>query len=122
MKNIIIPNYHPSWEPFFKSYKKELEKIDALIDGDDYNPLPENVLRFCHIPVQDIKVVILGQDTYPQKGVATGRSFEVGGLTDWTVWYRQVSLKHIIQNIYGTNWETNCTKIAGIGRDSWRNS
>lgn len=101
MKNIIIPDYHPSWAPFFKAYQKELELIDSQIDGDDYNPAPENVLRFAKFPVQDIKVVILGQDTYPQKGVATGRSFEVGGLKTWTEWYRQVSLKHIVQNIYG---------------------
>ena len=101
MKNIMIPNYHQSWALFIDKYTEELEKIDKLIDGDDYNPLPENVLRFLFTPVDEIKVVILGQDTYPQKGVATGRSFEVGGLKDWTVWYRQVSLKHIVQNIYG---------------------
>lgn len=101
MKNIVIPKYDSSWELFFKSYINELEKIDSLIDGDKFNPAPENVLRFSNLPVKDIKVVILGQDTYPQAGVATGRSFEVGNLTSWNSWFRQVSLKHIIQNIYG---------------------
>lgn len=102
MKNILIPNYDESWAPFFKENMDLLEKIDSQIDGDDYNPNPENVLRFAKKPLNECKVLILGQDTYPAKGVATGRAFEVGGLSDWNVWFKQVSLKNIVRNLYGT--------------------
>jgi len=42
----------------------------------------------------------LGQDPYPEKGRATGRSFEVGDLRDWNDKFRQVSLKNIIRLIH----------------------
>lgn len=45
-------------------------------------------------------MIWLGQDVYPAEGVATGRSFEVGTLTDWNSTFRQVSLKNILRLIH----------------------
>lgn len=118
MKNIIIPDYDKSWKEFFNLNKENLEKIDREINEDNFNPSPENVLRFSKMPLQNIKVVILGQDTYPQKGVATGRSFEVGGLEDWSTSFKQISLKHIIQNIYACYTEKSpYTKFSEIKKE-----
>jgi uracil-DNA glycosylase len=50
--------------------------------------------------LNDINVVILGQDPYPEKGKATGRAFEVGDLYSWNQKFRQVSLKNIVSLIY----------------------
>ena len=47
-----------------------------------------------------MKVCILGQDVYYQPNVATGRSFEVGGLNSWSTPFTQVSLKNIIRLIH----------------------
>lgn len=102
MKNIIVPDYDESWSEFFTENLKLLETIDSQIDGDDFNPAPENVLRFAKKPLSECKVLIMGQDTYPAKGVATGRAFEVGGLVSWNSFFRQVSLKNIVRNLYGT--------------------
>lgn len=67
-----------------------------------YTPLPENVLRFLTLPLNEIKVIILGQDPYPQEGVATGRAFEVGTLKSWSEPFRNVSLKNILRLLYKT--------------------
>ena len=102
MKNIRTDLIHPSWDGFFSP---DIMALLAHIDQEistPCNPSPENVLRFAQQPLDEVKVLILGQDTYPAPGVATGRAFEVGGLTDWNSPFRQISLKHIIQCLYGT--------------------
>ncbi|HPB79455.1 MAG TPA: uracil-DNA glycosylase, partial [Sedimentibacter sp.] len=97
----LIPiDAHPSWNNFLTdSIILELETIERKI-GSNINPAPENVLRFMKCNLYDIKVVILGQDPYPERGRATGRAFEVGDLTSWNQKFRQVSLKNIIRLIY----------------------
>lgn len=97
----ILPNdIHPSWKGLLTDEtREELKAIDEKI-GDDINPEPEKVMRFLQSDLDRLKVVILGQDPYPEKGRATGRSFEVGDLHDWNDKFRQVSLKNIIRLIY----------------------
>lgn len=97
----LIPNdYHPSWNKFLTDdIIVELDKIESKI-GSNINPAHDNVLRFMKNNLNDIKVVILGQDPYPEKGRATGRAFEVGDLLSWNQKFRQVSLKNIIRLIY----------------------
>lgn len=96
----LLNKVHPSWKDFLNEERvKQIENIEKLI-GENINPEKENVLRFLNLDLQGIKVVILGQDPYPEKGRATGRAFEVGDLTDWNDKFRQVSLKNIVRLIY----------------------
>lgn len=97
----LIPNdFHPSWSNFLTDeIRSELKNIDEKI-GRNINPQYENVLRFMRCNLADVKVVILGQDPYPEKGRATGRAFEVGDLHSWSQKFRQVSLKNIIRLIH----------------------
>lgn len=98
--SLIPKELHPSWNIFLTDdIILELEDIERKI-GNNINPAPENVLRFMICNLYDIKVVILGQDPYPETGRATGRAFEVGDLTSWNQKFRQVSLKNIIRLIY----------------------
>lgn len=64
---------HPSWQPLFNEYDIDL---DSLYEGEVYPP-KELVFRAFSIPVQDIRVVLLGQDPYHGKGQAHGLSFSV---------------------------------------------
>ena len=86
--------------------RDQINHIIQLIDKDvnaDYNilcPKPENVFRFLSIPVSSIKVIILGQDPYPQKGIATGRAFEVNDLNNWNDSFRNPSLQNIVRSAY----------------------
>ena len=98
---------HPSWANFLSQEMIDLiiniESKMIALDGDSMQaitPSPNRVLRFLELPVNELKVIVLGQDPYPQAGVATGRAFEVGTLKSWTDTYRNPSLKNMIRAIY----------------------
>jgi uracil-DNA glycosylase len=94
---------HSSWKPFLTSaIITDLEHIEKAILKTNYTPVKERVLHFLTLNLNEIKVIIVGQDPYPQEGVATGRAFEVGTLTDWNLPFRNVSLKNIVRLIYAT--------------------
>lgn len=94
---------HPSWMPFFSPEIKELlNSIEnsILANGKPFTPQCPFVLRFLSLDLTAIKVLILGQDPYPQLNRATGRSFEVGGLKSWMEPFENASLRNIIRTIY----------------------
>jgi uracil-DNA glycosylase len=91
------------WEKFLTNENMALlEDAEEQILSDNYTPATERVLHFLTVPLTGIQAVIIGQDPYPQSGVATGRSFEVGTLSDWNEPFRNVSLKNILRLIYKT--------------------
>jgi len=94
-------NIHKSWNSFLSDEVIALiTKIEEAIDLNISTPNTTLVLRFLEMDLSKIPVVILGQDPYPQEGVATGRSFEVNGLNSWHDKFRNVSLKNILRSIY----------------------
>ncbi|MDK2979496.1 MAG: uracil-DNA glycosylase [Bacteroidales bacterium] len=78
---------------------RSIEK-QIIQKGEDYTPATNRVFHFFTLPLNKVKIVILGQDPYPQKGVATGRAFEVGTLRSWHDTFNNISLKNIIRSIY----------------------
>ena len=94
MKNLVI-DAHKSWNDFLNKecIKIKLESIDTFLEDKDYNPENKNILRFLKNDLSKVKVVVIGQDTYPARGIATGRAFEVNGLTSWLSPFKQISLK-----------------------------
>lgn len=95
-------NVHSSWNDFLSDdILSLLEKIEDQI-SDNFHPDREKVLRFLTTDLTRLKVIVLGQDPYPEKGVTTGRAFEVGTLESWNQPFRQVSLKNFIRLIYKT--------------------
>lgn len=98
--SLIQENTHISWNEFLTlEICEELKDIEEKI-GTNTNPGHDNILRFMLYNLNDVKVVILGQDPYPEKGRATGLAFEVGDLNSWNDKFRQVSLKNIIRLIH----------------------
>ncbi|MEN8117496.1 MAG: uracil-DNA glycosylase [Bacteroidota bacterium] len=92
---------HPDWIPFLsKEILELLTQIEKQIVVHDFTPSAEKVLRFLELPLSEVKVVILGQDPYPQPGVATGRAFEVGTLRSWNEPFKNISLKNILRTLY----------------------
>lgn len=66
-----------SWEDFFFKSEDKLKFIEERIGNKNYLPSVEKVFRcFYCVPFDKIKVVIIGQDPYHTKGVATGVAFE----------------------------------------------
>ena len=63
-----------SWQPLFDQWEFNL---DAVYGNLPTYPAKENVLRAFSIPVNEIRVVLLGQDPYHGEGQANGLSFSV---------------------------------------------
>lgn len=93
------------WKNFLDENKKLLDSIYACLEkeisaGTEITP-PENFrLRFTSRELSSVKIIILGQDPYPQPNAATGRAFEVGTLHSWFDNFRNTSLKNIVRAIY----------------------
>lgn len=92
----------PSWDGFLTDETLSMLEVIGKQIGLNYTPSREKILRFLTWDLNKAKVCIIGQDVYFQPGVATGRSFEVGGLKSWEEPFRQVSLKNIIRLIHKT--------------------
>lgn len=97
----IQDHIHPDWSEFLSpSILKELDAIGRKIKTDNFTPGADKVLHFLKLPLKSAKVIIIGQDPYPQENVATGRAFEVGTLESWDQPFRNVSLKNILRSVY----------------------
>ena len=98
LKNIAINDV---WQPFLnRSNIDLLKKIESQVFRNPYTPRVDRVLRFLEFPLNSARVIILGQDPYPQEGAATGRAFEVGNLSSWDQSFRNISLKNILRAVY----------------------
>ena len=92
---------HNDWQQFLTMPNLNLlAKIEQQVLVQNYTPAEDKVLRFLEFPLRQAKIIILGQDPYPQKGVATGRAFEVGNLKSWDDSFRNTSLKNILRALY----------------------
>tara|TARA_B100000073_G_scaffold314201_1_gene289191 strand:+ start:522 stop:1136 length:615 start_codon:yes stop_codon:yes gene_type:complete len=65
--------YHESWKPFFEKNKVNL---NILYVTEVYPPIHQ-IYRVFEMSVQDIRIVLLGQDPYHGPGQAHGLSFSV---------------------------------------------
>lgn len=117
----ILKSSHTSWNTFLNSNKALLKEIITAVSKTNFTPQQENILRFLSVDLKNVKVIILGQDPYPQQGVATGRAFEVGTLKSWTEKFSNVSLKNIIRTIYKTQ-TGNALKYSEILKDKLNSS
>jgi len=99
---------HPSWHSFLHPpiIRLLVEIEEATRSGHSpLTPGAGQVLRFLSMDLSRVKVLILGQDPYPQLGVATGRAFEVAGLNRWQEPFRNTSLKNIVRALYAAKFD-----------------
>jgi len=93
---------HTDWFPVLARFEKMSafkEVCVTVIDNPDHTPSDiESIFSVMKAPIG--KIIIVGQDTYPQSGIATGRAFEIGGLTSWLSPFKQASLRNIVRCIY----------------------
>lgn len=83
---LALKEIHPNWLPLFQSTSVNLvdildETIQKIINtGDRLCPdHPSKILKCLSVNPDDIKVVIIGADPYPQPTIATGYSFATIG-------------------------------------------
>lgn len=75
MKTNLADEFHKSWHDIFQPHLPEIEKILNSIENVEVAPRRENIFRAFRSPLEDVKVVIVGQDPYPGEGVADGLAF-----------------------------------------------
>ncbi|MFN2319673.1 MAG: uracil-DNA glycosylase [Dermatophilaceae bacterium] len=73
---------HPSWAPALRPHEGTLSTLGDFLRGEvaagrGYLPAGSHVLRAFERPLDDVKVLIVGQDPYPTPGHAIGLSFAV---------------------------------------------
>ncbi len=74
----MITDIHESWKPLFfngipQSFFLEIDNMNE----EDYFPVKEDIFRVFQMPLEEIKVVILGQDPYIKVNQSVGLAFAV---------------------------------------------
>jgi uracil-DNA glycosylase len=73
--DIFLNAIDKSWRPFFESHGDSVHQILANLSGSNFTPDSGLIFRAFRQPLNDIRVVIFGQDPYPGEGVADGLAF-----------------------------------------------
>jgi uracil-DNA glycosylase len=68
---------HASWQRLLEPVAPEIENILAKIAHEDIAPPRAEIFRAFDIDLEEVQVVIFGQDPYPTKGNAMGLAFSV---------------------------------------------
>lgn len=74
---LMLDSIHPSWQPLFDEQAEVLDEILAALPAEGITPKREQLFRaFEHAP-EHYRVLIVGQDPYPNPLHATGLAFAV---------------------------------------------
>ena len=75
---MFFQSMDPSWQQLLASSKDPLEQIELQVANlKNLTPGPDQVMRAFELPVEKVRVLVLGQDPYPTPGDAVGFSFSV---------------------------------------------
>ena len=78
LEKIMAPDWAEAMIPVEDDIKIMGEFLRAEVDaGRKYLPAPENIFRAFQTPLSDVKVLIVGQDPYPDPKYPMGLSFSV---------------------------------------------
>ncbi|PJJ78018.1 uracil-DNA glycosylase [Salinibacterium amurskyense] len=75
-----LSSVDPGWSRALHPLGAQLDAVQAFLDaetvaGHDWLPEPDAVLRAFEAPLDDVRVLIVGQDPYPTPGHAVGLAF-----------------------------------------------
>ena len=78
----LLDLIHPSWAQALQPVAGSISAMGEFLrqeiaEGREYLPAGEHVLRAFIIPVDEVRVLVVGQDPYPTPGHAIGLSFAV---------------------------------------------
>lgn len=81
----IHPIIHPSWHPYLQSLfdDHKMKKLKyEILPATHFLPEAKNIFRVFEMPIDAVKVGIVGQDPYPNPGDAIGLAFAVSEITN----------------------------------------
>ena len=77
MNHPIFYPVHPSWFPIIEPLQEEITSAFELVSKGEYIPTTDRILAPLSTSIEDVKVVIVGQDPYPNADFADGFAFSV---------------------------------------------
>ena len=75
-----MESIHKSWKPIFEKHNDIIKNLEKLYDAhglENIYPQRNQVFRVFEMPLEDIQILLLGQDPYHRIGQAHGLSFSV---------------------------------------------
>jgi uracil-DNA glycosylase len=76
---MFFEQMHPAWQQKLAHWSDELEKISERLAGVEIVPAHQKVMRVFEKPIDHHRVLIVGQDPYPNPEHACGLAFAVEG-------------------------------------------
>ncbi len=77
MSDSLFSPIHPSWSPVIDRLREEILVTFQTISGGEFIPSVDRIFAPLSIPFEEVKVVIVGQDPYPNPENADGFAFSV---------------------------------------------
>jgi len=77
MTHPIFQGVDPSWQPTLDPIQDSIIHTFESISSSDYIPAIDRILAPLHYPLEKVRVVIVGQDPYPNPDYADGFAFSV---------------------------------------------
>ena len=77
MTHPIFQGVDPSWRPILDPIQDSIIHTFESISSSDYIPAIDRILAPLHYPLEKVRVVIVGQDPYPNPDYADGFAFSV---------------------------------------------
>ncbi len=76
---MFFEQMHPTWQYALGDCRDLLLLMEVRLAGDSrpYTPIDQRVMRAFENSINDVKVLLIGQDPYPTENVAIGLSFAV---------------------------------------------
>ena len=76
---MFFEQMHPTWQFALGDCRDLLLLMEVSLAGErrDYMPMDQRIMRALEMSMNDVKVLIIGQDPYPTKNVAVGLAFAV---------------------------------------------
>lgn len=73
----MLESVHPDWQPLFAAQRQRLDGIFELLAGEEIVPRSDLVFRAFSQSPKNYRVLLLGQDPYPNPQHAMGLAFAV---------------------------------------------
>ncbi len=73
----MLDSVHPDWLPLFRAQKSRLDRIFEQLTDEDFVPRATDIFRAFQNSPKSFRVLILGQDPYPNPAHAIGLAFAV---------------------------------------------
>lgn len=76
---MFFEQMHPTWQAALDDCRDLLLLMEVSLAGErrPYTPLDHRIMRALETSIDDVKVLLIGQDPYPTKNVAVGLAFAV---------------------------------------------